>query len=222
MPPERMLPARDLGLFLCAALTLAPSPGQHLQRNSALDISRVKAAQCEYRGITASFEELTRAYAIEVYREPALVRWQTRPSAHDPEHEALVTGIFTAAGLKRPLAEHTPFREIRDQALPAFGVTWRLSDLGKVRIAAHDEYAQDALATFRQTVDSLLARMVYSLSPVQLRAAPAPDQEILATLEPGTALTQEEERPGWVRVRIPATTTTGWVPQDQLRTLSHE
>ncbi|MBI2503778.1 MAG: SH3 domain-containing protein [Candidatus Latescibacteria bacterium] len=214
--------ARDLGLFLCAALTLAPTPGQRIQRNSALDISRVKAAQCEYRGITASVEELTRAYAIEIYQKPALVRWEACPSPSDPEHEALVTVIFTAEGLKSVPPEDSPFRETRDQALPSFGVTWRLSDLSAQRIAAHDEYAQDALATFQRTVDALLARMVYSLSPVQLRATPAPDQEILATLEPGTALMQEEERAGWVRVRIPATPTTGWVPQDQLRALSHE
>lgn len=217
-----MPPARDLGLFLCAALTLAPSPGQRIQRNSALDISRVKAAQCEYRGITASFEELTRAYAISVYQEPALVRWETYPSPHDPEHEALVTGIFTAKGLKVPLPEDAPFREARDQALPSFGVIWRLNELGMMRITAHDTYAQDALATFQRTVDSLLAQMVYSLDPVQLRAAPAPDQQVVATLEPGTALMQEEERGTWVRVRLPATTTTGWVPQDQLRALSHE
>lgn len=217
-----MPPARDLGLFLCAALTLAPSPGQRIQRNGALDISRVKAAQCEYRGITASFEELTRAYAIAVYREPALVRWATRPSPRDPEHEALVTGIFTAEGLKGVLPENGPFRDARAQALPSFGVTWRLSDLGTVRIAADDEYAQDALATFQKTVDSLLAQMVYSLEPVQLRAAPAPDQQILATVEAGTALMREEERAGWVRVRIPTTTTSGWLPEDQLRALSHE
>ncbi|MSR83112.1 MAG: SH3 domain-containing protein [Candidatus Latescibacteria bacterium] len=217
-----MLPARDLGLFLCAALTLAPSPGQRIQRNSALDISRVKAAQCEYRGITASFEELTRAYAIEVYREPALVRWESRPGPHDPEHEALVTAIFTAKALKQSLPGDTPLAQAREDAVPAFGVTWILSELGTVRIAAQDEYAQDALATFRQTVNSLLAQMVYSLETTQLRAAPAPDQQVVATLEPGTALVQEEQRPGWVKVRVPATTTTGWLPQDQLRALSHE
>lgn len=217
-----MPPARDLGLFLCAALTLVPTPGQRIQRNSALDVSRVRTAQCEYRGITASFEELTRAYTIEVYQEPALVRWEALPSPRDPEREALVTAIFTAGGPKVSLPEDAPFREARDQALPSFGVTWRLSDLGGQRITAHDEYAQDALATFQKTVDSLLAQMVYSLDPVQLRAAPGPDQQVIATIEPGTVLMREEERAGWVRVRLPAATTTGWAPQDQLRALSHE
>ena len=64
----------DLGFLLCAALTLAPSPGQRIERNSALDITRVKSARCEYRGITASFEELTRDYrsrTSSVSRGPA-------------------------------------------------------------------------------------------------------------------------------------------------------
>lgn len=213
---------RDLGFLLCAALTLAPAPGQRFQRNSALDITRVKSAQCEYRGITASFEELTRAYALTIYQKPTLVRWETRPSSHNPEHEALVIAVFTAEGLKTPLPEGALLGPFRDQAPPAFGVVWRLNDLGAVRIAAHDEYAQDALATFQQTIDDQLARLVYSLDPAQLRAAPAADQAVITTLEPGTALLREEERPGWVRVRVPATTTTGWLPQDQLRALSHE
>jgi hypothetical protein len=207
---------------LCAALTLAPAPGQRVQRNGALDLTRVKAARCEYRGISASFEELTLAYAIEVYQQARLVRWETQPSPRNPEHEALVTAVFTAEGLKALPSEGSPFAAARRQALPSFGVTWSLGDLGAQRIAAHSEYAQDALASFQQTIDTQLARMVYSLDPAQLRAAPTPDQPVNATVEPGTALLREEERAGWVRVRVPATTTTGWLPQSQLRALSHE
>lgn len=211
----------DLGFLLCAALTLAPSPGQHITRNGALDITRVKSAQCEYRGITASFEELTRAYAIEVFEGAQFVGWQTRPSPRDPEHEALVIGVFTARALK-PLPASAPFLDARRQALPSFGVTWALGDLGAQRIAPYDDYARDALETFRQTVDNQLARMVFSLEAAQLRAGPGPDHPVEATVSPGTAMLREEERSGWIRVRVPATTTTGWLPQDQLRTLGHE
>ncbi len=216
-----MPPPKNLGFLLCAALTLAPAPGQRIERNSALDINRVKAAQCEYRGITASFEELTRAYAIEVFEEAHFAGWQTRPSPRDPEHEALVIGVFTARGLK-PLPETTPYLDARRQALPSFGVTWSLGDLGAQRIAPYDDYARDALATFRQTVDTHLARMVFTLEPAQLRAAPGPEHPVEATISPGTALLREEERAGWMRVRIPATTTVGWLPTELVRTLRDE
>jgi len=213
---------RDLGFLLCAALTLAPSPSQRFVRNGALDITRVKSAQCEYRGITASFEELTRAYAITVYQEAEFVGWETRPSPRDPEHEALVTGVFTALGLKPFTDETTPYAEVRRQALPSFGVTWSLGELGVQRIAAYDDYARDALAIFTRTIDEQLALMVYSLEPAQLRAGPGADQPVRATVSPGTALLREEEAQDWTRVRVPATNTTGWVLRDQLRTLAHE
>lgn len=221
--PVHPLLSRDLGFLLFAALTLAPVRDPPVQGSAATDIKRVQAGQCEYRGISASFEELTQAYALEIYEAPRLVRWEARPSPHDPEHEALVTGVFTAGGLKPGTRPPDPqIQEARRQALPSFGVTWRLSKLWAMRISAYNDYAQDALATFQQTIDAFLARMVYVLEPAQLRAGPGAEQAVVAQLEPGTALLQEGQQEGWSQVRIPSTTTSGWLPQDQLRSLGHD
>jgi len=217
--PAHLLPPRDLGALLLAALTLAPAPGPRAQRNLNLDVERVKSAECEYRGIRASFEALTRAYAIEVYQDPRFLRWESRPGPGNPDSETLVMGVFAADGLRAETPDPL-LRALREQGLPAFGVTWRLNKLWAERVEPYDAYARDALDTYQRTVDAFLARIVYVLAPSELRAGPGPEYPSVVLLEPGTGLLREEEQGSWSRVRVPATATIGWLPQDQLHLLS--
>jgi hypothetical protein len=212
---------RDLVFVLCAALTLAPAPGPRLQRNLDLDIERVKTAECEYQGITASFEDLTRAYAIEVYEAPRVVRWEARPSPRDPDYETLVAGVIEAAGVKETSRPSAPqLEELRRRAAPTFEVVWRLSTLTAVRIAAHNEYAQDALVVFRQTVNDFVSQLAYVLEPTPLRAGPGAEQPVLAQLAPGAVLAKEGRDGEWSQVRVPDTETVGWVPTTRLNDLN--
>lgn len=218
-----MLSPRDLGYLLCAALTLAPTPGPRIQRNLDLDIERVKTAECEFQGITASFEDLTRAYAIEVYDSPQVVRWEARPSPRDPDYETLVIGVVEAAGVKAATrVSAPPLEELRRRGPPTFEVVWRLSTLTAVRIAAHNEYAQDALVIFRQTVEDFVNQLVYVLEPMPLRAGPGPEQPALAQLAPGAVLVQERQDGIWSYVRVPDSETAGWVPTARLNNLNRQ
>lgn len=219
--PVFLLPPKNLGLFLCAALTLTPAPGPRVQRDLDLDIERVKAAECEYQGITASFEDLTRAYVIEVYDSSQVIRWEARPSPGDPDNETLVAGVVAAAGLKPGAQGAAPqLEELRRQAPPAFEVIWRLNTLAAVRIAAHNEYAQDALVVYRQKVDAFIAQLVFLLEPTSLRAGPGSEHPEVAELNPGAVLLQERREGVWSYVRVPDSQTAGWVPAARLNPLN--
>lgn len=198
-------------------MALVPGSAPRVERNAEQDLATVKLAECEYRGIVAPFEELTRAYALSVYDSPQLVRWESRPSPQDPEREALVTAVFTTAGLRPDAAPAAPpILEARRQALPAFGVTWRLNTLAVTRVTAYNEYAKDALLVYQQTVNHFISQMVVTVAAVVLRAGPGPQHAEVAAVTAGTVLLQERAEGGWSSVRIPASSTTGWVEAERL------
>ena len=211
-----MLAARIFKTVLAPALVLLPSPNPSVERDMALDIDGLQRAECEYRGIAASFDELTRAYILQAYEDGQLLRWQAQPSPYNPETETLVTAVFTATGPK----ESAPVPELahlRTQSRAGAGVTWRYSKLAVVRVAPHDDLAHDAMAVFKATVDSFVERMVYAPGGGVLRAAPDPSAPVLARIEAGAVLLIEEERAGYVRVRQPPATAAGWLERKHVR-----
>ena len=130
-----MLAARIFKTVLAPALVLLPSPNPSVERDMALDIDGLQRAECEYRGIAASFDELTRAYILQAYEDGHLLRWQAQPSPYNPETETLVTAVFTAAGPKAsaPVPELAHLRAQSGTA--GAGITWRYSKLAAVRVA---------------------------------------------------------------------------------------
>ncbi len=211
-----MLAARIFKTVLAPALVLLPSPNPSVVRDMDRDIDALQRAECEYRGIVARFDELTRAYILQAYEDGQLLRWQAQPSPYNPETETLVTAVFTAAGPKAsaPLPE---LAHLRAQSGAGAGVTWRYSKLAAVRIAPHGDLARDAMAVFRATVDDFVERMVYAPAGGELRAAPDPNAPVLAHVEAGAVLLVEEERAGYVRVRQPPATAAGWLERKQVR-----
>ena len=211
-----MLAARIFKTVLAPALVLLPSPNPSVVRDMDRDIDALQRAECEYRGIVARFDELTRAYILQAYEDGQLLRWQAQPSPYNPETETLVTAVFTAAGPKAsaPLPE---LAHLRAQSGAGAGVTWRYSKLAAVRIAPHGDLARDAMAVFRATVDDFVERMVYAPTGGVLRTAPTPSAPVLARIEAGAVLLVEEERAGYVRVRQPPATAAGWLERKQVR-----
>ena len=102
---------------LVPILILLPAPGPSIERDMAKDIDRLQRAECEYKGITASFDELTRAYILKVYEQGELLRWQAEPSPFNPETETLVTAVFSAKRQKIP-ADTAAIAQIRNEAPP--------------------------------------------------------------------------------------------------------
>ena len=209
------LAAQILKTTLVPALVLLPSPDPGVKRDMARDIGQLQRAECEYRGITASFDEVTRAYILQVYEGGLLLRWQAQPSPFNPETETLITAVFTATGQKAP-APNPEIARFRAGS-QAEGITWRYSTLAATRISAHGDYAQDAMTVFRITVDDFVDRMVYAPTAVALRDATSPAGEVLAQIEAGTVLLVEEEREAWLHVRRPSSKETGWLPRSQVR-----
>ena len=211
-----MLAVRTLKTVLAPALILLPSPNPSVVRDMARDIDSLQRAECEYRGIAARFDELTRAYILQVYEGGQLLRWQAQPSPYNPETETLVTAVFTAAGPKAaaPVPE---LAHLRAHSGVSAGVTWRYSKLAAVRVAPHGDLARDAMAVFRATVDGFVERMVYAPAGGALCAAPAPSAPVLARVEAGAVLLVEEERAGYVRVRQPPAAAAGWLERRHVR-----
>ena len=216
--PRRRV-TRIPALLVFAAIPLIPDPPAPVERLPALDLERVRSAECEYRGITASFDEVTRAYALTAFDNPRLQGWQARPNPASPETEALVTATFLVDGV-RPPEDGTEIPDLRRDIGETLRVTWRLNTLAAIRVNPFDDYARDALDSFRGTVDGMLQRMVYLARPAGLRAAPGAADS--TRLEIATVLLREDGDPGsrgdgWTRVRVPADTLAGWVRSDLLR-----
>ncbi len=187
-----------------------PAPNPSLRRDRDRDLAALRQSECEYRGITATYDELTRAYILATYQGGQLVRWQTQPSPQNPDSETLVTAIFS---IESVLAddERTFIRALRQKAPPQLAITWRYSTLAAKRIAPANDYARDALETFTHTVNDFIARMVVATADLELAEAPflAPNDSL--RIDKGTALLIEDRRRGWVLVRQPSTTLRGWV-----------
>ena len=202
-----MLAARIFKTALAPALVLLPSPNPGVERDMTRDIDALQRAECEYRGIAANFDELTRAYILQAYEDGHLLRWQAQPSPYNPETETLVTAVFSAAGPKAS----APVPELAHLRAQSGGITWRYSKLAAVRVAPHGDLARDAMAVFKATVDRFVERMVYAPAGGALHTAPDPSAPVLARIEAGTVLLVEEEQAGYVRVRQPPATAAGWL-----------
>ena len=78
----------------------------------ALDIDALQRAECEYRGIVARFDELTRAYILQVYEDGQLLRWQrsarrtTTPRDRGLGHRSLYRQLCPKASAPVPELAH--------------------------------------------------------------------------------------------------------------------
>jgi hypothetical protein len=186
---------------------LVPAPNPSIRRDR--DIAALRQAECEYRGITATYDELTRAYVLKTYSDGALLRWQTCPSPQNPASEALVTGLFSVGPSKR-VDERKFIHQLRDDAPPHLGITWRYSTLAATRISPANDYARDALETFTHTVDAFIARMVVARQDITLKSEPSIQARADSSIALGTILLVEDRTCGWLKVRLPSSAIVGW------------
>ncbi len=209
-----------VGLLAAAAIPLIPDPPVPVERPSELDIELVRSAECLYRGISASFDELTRAYALTAFTDAELKGWTSLPNPEHPDTEALIRCRFTVSGHKvdAPAARGPVSAAGRAAVDDILDVTWRLNTIASVKVQPHSPLAQDALDVFRLTVEGLLDRMVYVNDEVAL--LDAPDGISVGRLRAGTVVLREQNEGPWAFVRVPSDTTAGWVPGDQLRGIS--
>jgi hypothetical protein len=107
-------------------------------------------------------------------------------------------------------------------------VVWSYSTLASVRINAANEFARDALAVYRLTVDRFIAQMVVAVGPLELHGTPSHEAACIASVQGGTVLLAEHAPdsvaagPTWSYVRIPSTATLGWVQTDRLIAVDDE
>ena len=211
---------RATGLLLGAVVLLAPTVPPTAQRNGSADIVRLKTANCEYRGITATFAELTQAYALEAYLNPRLLRWQARTSPHNPDGESLVTAVFSTDGPNPDSPASAQASSAREEAGTTLAVTWRFNDMNGVQITPYDTYARDAVDVFRRTVQDFLAQMRLTRRRIPLRQGAGAEFAALDTLEAGAVLLEKEQRAGWSHVRLPSLPVSGWIPTRHLQGLA--
>ncbi len=204
---------------LSLALILVPLGSSAPKRAIGNDLSSLQKAECSYRRITATYEEVTTAYILENYAGGHLLRWHVQPSPQNPDSETLVTAVYEVEG--PPTPDGRPFIDrLRSSAPPSIGITWRYSSLAAVRIDPANDYARDALESFTHTVDSFIARMVITLEDIALSSAPNTlPAEKGALVSQGTVLLVEGYENGWMEVRQPSSLVRGWAPQTSLQSL---
>ena len=221
MAASRRRAAWIVGLVVVAAIPLIPSrPDPVEERVSELDIELVRSAECRYRGISASFNELTRAYALTAFVDSELEGWTSRPNPNHPYTEALIRCRFRVSGPRddAPAAREPVTAQHRASVDEVLDITWRLSTVASVQVQPHSPLAQDALDSFRLLVDRQLDRMVYVNDEVDL--LDAPDGGSVGRLSAGTLVLREEHEGAWTLIRVPSDTTAGWVLDETLRPVS--
>ena len=220
MASPRRRAAWITGLIIVAAIPLIPDRPVPVERPSELDMELVRSAECQYRGITASFDELTHAYALTAFAGVELEGWTSHPNPDHPDTEALVHCRFRVSGPKEdaPAARGPVTTEHRAAVEELLEVSWRLNTVASVQVQPHTPLAQDALDVFRMTVDRLLDRMVYLNDDMDL--LDAPDGVAVTHISAGTLLLRDRLQGPWAFVRVPSDTTAGWVPDGSLRSVS--
>jgi hypothetical protein len=228
LPPRTVSTALGLALFL--VVVLLPRPARLPDRDLSRDLEALQQTECEYRGITATFRELTRAYVLETYAEGELLRWDAELSPRNPDSETLVTAVFRVGSAKPVINPVVPdsIIALRTHSAPQLRVSWRYSSLASVRINAANDFARDALAVFRLTVDRFIGTMVVTRAAVRLRDAPAADASTIGEAAENAVLllaphpSATPVAAGWSYVRIPSTATQGWVRTDRLIVVEDE
>lgn len=217
-------PSGALATALVAVILLLPGPSPLPRREADRDVAGLRQTECEYRGIKASFDELTRVYVLQVYDGGRLVRWEARPNPRNPEGEALVTAVFAVSRPKAVQYAVTPeLTEQRQAAAPELAVTWRYCTLASLQVYPGNEYAADAVTEYRRTVDGFVARMVVVGHDAELRQGPGAEHPPVGRVTGGTVLLLEADADPastWAPVRIPSSPTTGWVERDNLRAVA--
>ena len=210
-----LVTARIAALAVTASI-LVPDPAPHRERIPGLDIDRVRWAECEYRGITASFEILSRAYALKAYRNARFIGWEARPSPRDPDTEALVTCRFHVEDAVADTAFADSTLELRRAAGNDLDVTWRLNTLYRIRVTEHNDYARDALHVFTRTVDELHDSVAVVGEETALRSGPGHSHDMVAAVGAGTIVLQGEQSGAWSSVEVHGDTLSGWLETELL------
>lgn len=203
---------------LTIALILVPFASSAPKRAVGNDLPSLQKAECLYRGITATYEEVTEAYILENYARGIAAGWHVQPSPHNPDSESLVTAIYQVEG--PPKKDGRPFIDhLRQSALPNINITWRYSSLAAIRIEPANDYARDALESFTRTVDSFIARMVITVEDIALSTEPNSMPSGGQYVAEGTVLLVEKREAGWVEVRKPSSSLSGWAPAISLQSV---
>jgi len=211
-----LVSARIAALTVTVSI-LQPDPAPHHQRISGLDINRVRWAECEYRGITASFETLSRAYALKAYRDVEFIDWAAWPSPSDPYSEALVACRFSVGSVApdSPVTDST-MGVRRAAAGHDLEIIWRLNTLYRIHVTEYNGYARDALNVFTRTVDEFHHRLAVVGDPTPLRLAPGDDDPAVDQLEVGTVVLRQHDAGAWTFVEVHGDTLGGWLETDVL------
>ena len=200
---------------LTVALILVPFGNSTPKRAVGNDLLSLRKAECSYRGITATYEEVTEAYILENYAGGIALRWRVQPSPRNPDSESLVTAIYQVEG--PPKKDGRPFIDrLRSSAPPSIAITWRYSSLAAIRIEPDNDYARDALESFTHTVDSFISRMVITVEDIALSTRPNGTPSGNQYVPKGTVLLVERCESNWAEVRQPSSSLSGWAPTTSL------
>ena len=200
---------------LTLALVLVPFANTTPKRVVDNDLLSLRKAECLYRGITATYEEVTEAYILENYARGYVLRWRVQPDPRNPDNESLVTAIYQVEGPPKPDGRLFIDR-LRNSAPPSVSITWRYSSLAGIRIEPANDYARDALESFTNTVDSFISRMVIAVEDIALSTRPNSTPSGDKYISKGTVLLVEKREDDWVEVRQPSSPLSGWAPKTGL------
>lgn len=207
--------------MFAAAVVLAgialPRTNPEVERSTAEAVLSMRTTECEYRGIKTTFENMTKAYGLQVFEGVEFLGWEAEPDPDDPLVDTLVRGRFRTEGVADTSSAYV--EERRGRGVPTLEVTWRVGGLGELDIVPEDFFARDAVQVFKSLVDGFFKRTFVTLRNVQLRDGPGPEYDLVRKMEAGKALTEVERRGDWWRMRIPATDVEGWIERWNVKSI---
>jgi hypothetical protein len=118
--------------------------------NQAIDY--IKKTPYTHGGISATYVEVSAAYAIASYMGVEFVGWETQPDPKNPV-ATLVTIRFRTSGINTTVV--TRNRKVAQQAVPSLPITWRVNDLLGVKITPYNSYAVEAIRTYQGVVGAI-------------------------------------------------------------------
>jgi hypothetical protein len=128
-------------------------------KNNEKAINYIKNTKFIYRGIAATYSELSTTYAF-TYENPEFIGWETSPDSNNPM-ATLVTMKFRITGVRSEIL-NAPESEVSystkqkmKKAVPLLKITWRVNDLIDLKITPYNIYAKDALVIYKDISNGL-------------------------------------------------------------------
>lgn len=122
-------------------------------------INYIKHTSYIYKGISATYEEISKQYPPSSFIGAEFVGYETRPDPKNPV-ATLVTLKYTTKGIDKDILKdpnvNIVTRKKINEAVPNLAITWRVNSLLSLKISPYNFYASDAIQVHKEMIDGIV------------------------------------------------------------------